>query len=75
MTIYERLFGTPERAALALDVLGLFNSQIDTCYLMDAFGSDMEVKCANCFLRNCDKYGCERKDMSIAEWLAQEVSE
>jgi len=70
MTIYERLFGTPERAARAIEELDLTNRQ--ECYLMDVFDDD--IKCINCLFK-CDRYGCKRKDISISEWLAMEVRE
>lgn len=71
MTIYERLFGTPERAAWALEEMMV--DTIDICAFMDVFG-DRDAKCSNCICAY-DGYSCERKDMSIAEWLATEVRE
>ena len=72
MTIYERLFGTPERAARAIEET-LFERN-DICYLMDALSDDQGVKCRNCLYEN-DPYACEDKDMSVLEWLTQEVAE
>lgn len=80
MTIYERLFGTPERAARTIREIGPNIDQIDMCGIMDVFIDDDMVfgddprKCAKC-IYECDRYGCERKDITIAEWLAQEVRE
>lgn len=71
MTIYERLFGTPERAARTLEEMMV--TTIDICVLMDVFG-DRDTKCSNCICAY-DGYGCERKDMTISEWLATEVME
>lgn len=72
MTIYERLFGTPERTARAIEEMML--DRIDTCKLMDALREDIRVTCRNC-LYEYDRYGCERKDMTVLEWLRQEVNE
>ena len=69
MTVWERLFGTPERAASALEELDLMRDQIGTCYLMDVLG---DIKCANCF-NEYDRYGCERKEMTMLQWLKQEL--
>ena len=70
MTIYEALFGTPERAAKAIEECVL--NQLDFCYLMDAFDVDQNEKCNRC-IYEFDRYGCERKDTTLLEWLGQEV--
>lgn len=70
MTIYERLFGTPERAA---ELLGWID-QIDTCEYMDTVhdGASVPEKCVGCMFEY-DLYGCERTDMTVLEWLRQDV--
>lgn len=72
MTIYEKLFGTPERAANTLEYV----DQIDACDFMNAVsnGKLPPEKCQGC-LFDYDRYGCEQKDMTLVEWLTQEVSE
>lgn len=72
MTIWERLFGTPEATTKTLNEV-VFGSQ-DFCWMLDALSSDKDVKCRNC-MYDYDGYGCEPKDMRIVEWLMQEVSE
>lgn len=70
MTVWEMLFGTPERTASTLDGM----DQIDVCYWMDDVnvGKRCPEKCKNC-LYDYDRYGCEKKDMTELEWLMQEV--
>jgi hypothetical protein len=55
MTIYERLFGTPERAAEQLDGI----DQIDACdWMRDLHGEALPPeKCVGC-LYEYDHYGC-----------------
>lgn len=86
MTIYEKLFGTPERAARSLKEAAL--ERYDYCYMMDVFGREWDdehkgcyTKCMDC-LYECDAYGCYlRDDMNLndstamLEWLNREVSE
>ena len=72
MTIYERLFGTPERADSAIEEMLVDRN--DICYLMDALSDDQGVKRRNCLYEN-DPYSCEDKDMTVLEWLMQEVDE
>lgn len=69
MTIYEALFGTPERAARTLEE-GAFNAN-DFCYMMDALDGERSFKCANC-LYDYDGFSCA-KDKTISEWLNSEV--
>ena len=70
MTVWEALFGTPERAERAIDEMAA--DQIDFCYLMDAISDNRDVKCAYC-IYEYDPWGCERKDMTVLEWLKSEV--
>ena len=70
MTVWEALFGTPERAAKALSEDGMPIEQTETCWLMDILGKD--IGCCNC-LYEYDRYGCERRDITLLEWLNQEV--
>lgn len=72
MTIWERLFGTPERAARTIEYV----DQIDACDWMGAVnaGTYPPEKCRGCIF-DYDRYGCESKDMSVLEWLTQEVGE
>ena len=69
MTVYEALFGTPERAAKTLDEMAL--NTLDYCYALDAL-TDYRAKCRNCL---CDfgRYGCEQTDMTVLQWLEKEV--
>ena len=72
MTIWEVLFGTPERAANTLEYI----DQIDACDFMSKVNK-AEIppeKCEGC-LFDYDRYGCEQTDVTLAEWLTQEVSE
>lgn len=77
MTIYERLFGTPERAAKALMAADI--SVTDYHYLMYALSDDEEVRCRNCpyecmpMVDNC--FVCEPKDMRYIDWLMSDVDE
>lgn len=70
MTIWERLFGTPERTAQTLDGM----DRMDVCYWMNdvRFGKRTPEKCEGC-LFEYDRYGCERKDMTDLDWLRTEV--
>lgn len=70
MTVWETLFGTPERTARTLEGM----DQIDVCYWMDDVnaGKRSPEKCKGC-LFEYDRYGCERKDMTDLEWLESEV--
>jgi hypothetical protein len=72
MTIYEMLFGTPERAARTLGCV----DQIDACDFMENASGCWHPpeKCVGC-LYDYDRYGCEHKGLSLIEWLATEVSE
>ena len=70
MTVWEKLFGTPEHTAVTLDKMALMC--VDHCYMMDALTDDRKSKCKNC-MYECDRYGCELKDMTLLEWLNQEV--
>ena len=72
MTIYEKLFGTPERAAEMLDGA----DQIDMCDWMTTVSgvSYSPDKCKLCRF-DYDRYGCGWKDMTLFEWLMQEVVE
>lgn len=69
MTIWERLFGTPERTAKTLEGI----DQIDACWYMEAVydGEFQPERCKGC-LYECGRYGCERK-MDELEWLESEV--
>lgn len=68
MTIYEALFGTPERAARTLEE-GLIDPN-EYCDMMDALGKGYN-KCANC-LYDYSAFACV-KDKTISEWLNCEV--
>ncbi|MBQ3339788.1 MAG: hypothetical protein IJG82_09415 [Atopobiaceae bacterium] len=70
MTVWEKLFGTPERTAQTLEGM----DQIDVCYWMDDvnIGKLPPEKCEGC-LFEYDRYGCERKDMTDLDWLRMEV--
>lgn len=72
MTIYEKLFGTPERTAKTLDYI----DQIDVCDFMVKVSKNKlpPEKCEGC-LFDYDRYGCDQKDITLVEWLNQEVSE
>ena len=72
MTIWETLFGTPERTARTLKEVGL--DSMDHCYMMDAISDDRAIKCANC-IYEYDPYGCESRDIDVVDWLNQEVTE
>jgi len=63
-TNYERLFGTPERAAESLTNLDA--GTIDWCYMV-------ESECAHCF-QVYDRFGCcPREGVSLLEWLESEA--
>lgn len=70
MTVYEALFGTPERAAKTLDEMAL--NSIDYCYALDALTDDREEKCRNCPY-DFDGYSCEQTGMTILQWLEKEA--
>ena len=72
MTIWETLFGTPERTASTLEYVDL----IDACDFMAKVSKNKlpPEKCEGC-LFYYDRYGCEQKDMTLVEWLKSEVSE
>lgn len=72
MTIWERLFGTPERTARTLDEMA--PTSLDYCYMLDALTDDHEVKCKNCMYES-DRYGCYPREMTLLEWLNREVVE
>lgn len=72
MTVYEALFGTPERAAKTLDEMAL--NALDYCCALDALTDDREVKCRNCPY-DFGRYGCEQTDMTVLQWLEKEVAE
>ncbi len=72
MTIWETLFGTPEKAARALVEMALDTT--DVCWLMDAVSDEREAKSWRC-LYAYDRYLCEQRDMTLVEWLNQEVGE
>ena len=72
MTIYEKLFGTPERAAKTLDALAV--GQLEVCWLMDELCSDKEKKCELCRYEY-DHYGCEDVGVTCIDWLTREVVE
>lgn len=72
MTIYEALFGSPEDAAKTINEICI-GSQ-DICWMLDVLSDNKETKCRNCPY-DYDHYGCEPKDMTILEWLQQEVVE
>lgn len=84
MTIWERLFGTPERAARTLEEADLDS---DTCCdMLDAIGDRPTIdtignrpttaeKCANCFYY-IDNYDvCQRSGHTALEWLSHEFVE
>lgn len=70
MTVYERLFGTPELTAKSLNLAEL--SSFDYCYMLNALGVTKDAKCRNCPYEYGD-YGCEPRDMTWLDWLRQEV--
>lgn len=72
MTIWETLFGTPERTANTLEYV----DQIDVCDFMDKVSKNKlpPEKCQGC-LFDYDRYGCEQTDITLVDWLNQEVSE
>ncbi len=72
MTIWEALFGTPEHTASTLECI----DQIDACDFMSKVheGKIPTKRCEGC-LFDYDHYGCEQTDMSLVEWLNQEVWE
>lgn len=76
MTIYEALFGTPERAAKTLSDDGMALDPIDSCWLTEVIHDGRQghdsPRCRNC-LYEYDRYGCERRDITLLEWLNQEV--
>lgn len=71
MTIWEKLFGTPERTAETIDG----SDQIDLCYWMeDVTNSIPPKRCKQCLFEG-DRYGCYDKGMTLLDWLKQEVDE
>lgn len=70
MTIWERLFGTPERTAETIEYV----DQIDACDWMSRVNEDRfpPERCVGCIF-DYGPYGCELKDMTLVEWLNQEV--
>lgn len=78
MTIWETLFGTPERTLETLATM----KQIDFCDLMSIVARSPypSKKCAQCICTRGVSYlgmqgACDRKDMSVLDWLKQEVIE
>jgi hypothetical protein len=72
MTIWETLFGTPERTANTLEYI----DQIDVCDFMgDVSKGKLPPEKCRCCLFDYDPYGCEQTDTTIVEWLNQEVTE
>ena len=61
---YERLFGTPERAARTLEWMEL--DQINWC-------TSIPEGCRECPYE-FDRYGCEPKTETLLEWLKSEVT-
>lgn len=72
MTMWETLFGTPERTAATLSEVVL--NGVDFCLMLDALGDDVEAKCRNC-IYEYDRYGCEETGATMLEWLRMEVTE
>lgn len=75
MTIWERLFGTPERAARTLEEADLDS---DTCCdMLDAIGyrPTLDEKCANCCYDRDIYNVCQRSGHTMAEWLSHEFIE
>ncbi|MBR3318737.1 MAG: hypothetical protein IKG21_13045 [Atopobiaceae bacterium] len=75
MTIWERLFGTPERAARTLEEAFLDSDAY--CDMLDAIGDrpTLAEKCANCYCYK-DKYGeCRMSGLTALEWLSHEFVE
>ena len=70
MTVYEKLFGTPEATAKTLDYV----DQIDVCdWMADANnGAKPPERCRGC-MYDYDRYGCERKNIKVLEWLQGEL--
>ena len=69
MTVWERLFGTPELTAKSLGYIDL----IDVCdFMSNAYGKRSPERCDGC-MYEYDRYGCERKEMTVLEWLNQEL--
>lgn len=72
MTIYEALFGTPERAAKTLIKADL--NAMDYCFVLRVLSDDEDIRCKNCRYE-CNNYVCEPRDMTYLDWLKQEVAE
>lgn len=70
MTVWEKLFGDPIRTAETIEYV----DQFDLCDFMDGVGESKlpPEKCKYCIF-DFDRYGCELKDMTLLEWLRQEV--
>lgn len=73
MTIYEALFGTPERAAKALMMADINTN--DYCCMMFALSDDEDIRCKNCPYEYRVTHRCEPRDMTYLDWLKQEVAE
>lgn len=70
MTIWEKLFGDPTRASETIEYL----DQIDACDFMSRVMEEglPPEKCKYCIFEY-DRYGCEHKDMTLLDWLRQEI--
>lgn len=70
MTVWEKLFGDPIRTAETLEYV----DQIDACDFMDSVSESKfpPEKCKYCIF-DFGRYGCEQTDMTLLEWLRQEV--
>lgn len=75
MTIWEMLFGTPERAAKALNNASIY--AVEWCSIMRSALGEVnreDVMCENCPYENGPD-DCEPRDMRWIDWLQQEVRE
>lgn len=76
MTIFEALFGTIEMAAQTLE--NNFTRQLrrEYCWLAPVVGANEIFKtvpyCKNC-LYDYHEHSCVLKDITVLEWLNQEV--
>lgn len=75
MTIWERLFGTPERAARTLEEAELEGYAY--CYMLDAIGDrpTLAEKRANCCYYRDKRGACKISDHTSLEWLSHEFVE
>lgn len=74
MTIWEKLFGSPEAAARTLNNMSLTPS--DYCDMAYTISGNRETACPNCaYEPDYDEKVCEPKDMRYVDWLNQEVVE